>query len=50
MLHQHLHFVRLFRSFKLLIQAVDFLQFGFIEDLKYKKRHFNLIIIFKNRF
>lgn len=31
------HFVGLFRSFKLLIQAVDLLQLGFIEDLKHRE-------------
>lgn len=34
---QPLHFICFFRGLKLLIQAVDLLKLGFIEDLKYKK-------------
>lgn len=30
----HLHFIRLFGSFKFFMQAVDLLQFGFIENLE----------------
>lgn len=46
----HLHFVCLFRRFELLVQAVNLLQFRFIEDLNASKRKDILkILIFQRQ-